>query len=76
MPYYVCECGTQFDETQEGAQDHMLEEHLDLVESRYEEFLEEAEADPTDDRTDTEIYDEALDDVTEEMLDCFDEYDD
>jgi hypothetical protein len=73
MSYYVCECREQFEEDQEGAREHMLEQHLDLIESRFEEFLDEANADLDDDRTDDEIYDDAIDDVTEELLDLFEE---
>ena len=73
MSYYVCECGEQFEEDQEGAREHMLEQHLDLIESRFEEFIDEANDDPEDERTDDELYDEAIDDVTEELLDFFEE---
>ena len=73
MSYYVCECGEQFEEDQEGAREHMLEQHLDLIESRFEEFIDEANDDPEDERTDDELYDEAIDDVTEELLDLFEE---
>ena len=73
--YYVCECGAAFNENQDFARDHILEEHLDLVESRFDEFIEEAEADIQDDRPEGEIYDEAIDDVQEELLDAIDEYD-
>jgi hypothetical protein len=72
--YYVCECGVFFNEDQDGARDHILEEHLDLVESRFDEFIEEAEADTQDDRSEGDIYDEAIDDVQEELLDAIDEY--
>jgi len=77
MSYYVCECGEQFEEDQEGAREHMLEQHLDLIESRFDEFIDdESNADERSfgsDRTDDEIYDEAIDDVTDELLDLFEE---
>jgi hypothetical protein len=73
MSYYVCECGEQFEEDQQGAREHMLEQHLDLIESRFEEFFDDANADLDDDRTDVDIYDDAIDDVTEELLDLFEE---
>jgi hypothetical protein len=75
MSYYVCECGEQFEEDQQGAREHMLEQHLDLIESRFDEFLDEASdaQDFEEDRTDDEIYDEAIDDVTYELLDLFEE---
>jgi hypothetical protein len=76
MSYYVCECGEQFEKDQQGAREHMLEQHLDLIDSRFEEFLDEArDSDDAgeDERTDDEIYDEAIDDVTDELLDLFEE---
>jgi len=72
--YYVCECGMCFDEDQTGAREHMLEEHLDLIETRFDEFLDEAESDSNDERSDGELYDDAIDDVQEELLDEIDEY--
>jgi len=71
--YYVCECGEQFEEDQEGAREHMLEQHLDLIESRFDEFVDGASDDFEDERTDDELYDEAIDDVTDELLDLFEE---
>ena len=73
MSYYVCECGEQFEEDQQGASEHVLEQHLDLIESRFEEFLDEADDDPDDERTNEEIYDDAIDDVINELLDLFEE---
>ena len=64
---YVCECGAKFNEEQEGVTEHVLEQHLDLVETRFEEFLDSE--DIFDDLSDDEVYDEAVEDVTDDLLD-------
>ncbi len=70
--YFVCECGESFDANQTGAKDHMINEHRDVVETRFEDFLDDAiEAD--DDTFDQEIWEDAIDDVVDELLDCFPE---
>lgn len=66
---FICECGAEFDEDQTGAQEHMVEEHLDLVETRFGDFLDDAEENNDNDQTDEEIYEDAIEDVTDEMLD-------
>ena len=79
MAYFLCECGEKFPEDQEGAREHVLEQHLDLVETRFEEFFDEvedysAQGDSRfEDLTIEEIYDEAVDDVTDELLDAIEE---
>lgn len=67
--YYVCECGAEFNAEQEGAYEHMLEQHLDLIETRFEDFLGEVNDD--DDVTDQEIYEDAIEDVLDDLLDEF-----
>lgn len=69
--FYVCECGAEFDGEQNGAREHMLEEHLDLIESRFEDFLGDVEDDS--EVTDDEIYEDAIDDVLDELLDEFED---
>jgi len=64
---FICECGEVFNDDQDGAREHMLDQHLDLIETRFEEFLDDEEA--FQDWTEDEIYDEAIEDVTDEMLD-------
>ena len=72
--YFMCECGESFPEDQEGAREHVLEQHLDLIETRFEDFLDQVAAvDEEDDETLEEIYDEAVDDVQEDLLDCIPE---
>jgi hypothetical protein len=71
--YYVCECGVRFLEDEEDAErDHMIDQHLDIIETRFEDFLDDAIA--NDDAVDDdELFDEAIDDVTNEMLDTFED---
>jgi hypothetical protein len=66
---FVCECGLVFDEELTGAREHMIAAHLDLVETRYDDFLDDATEDPDNDLTDQELYDEAIDDVVDDMTD-------
>ena len=68
--YFVCECGKEFDEEQTGAPEHMLEKHLELVETRFEDFLDDA-IENDEDTSDQELYEDALEDVTDELLDQF-----
>ena len=63
---FICECGEVFNDDQDGAREHMLDQHLDLIETRFEDFVETEEM---WDWSDDEMYEEAIDDVTEEMLD-------
>jgi len=68
--YFVCECGAEFDEEQNGAEEHMLEEHRDLIETRFEDFIDDAAE--NDEVVDDELlFEEAIEDVTDEMLDQF-----
>lgn len=68
--YFVCECGIKFDEEQNGARDHVLERHLDLVEGRFNDFLDEAIAED-EIVEDEEVYEDAVEDVVDELLDMF-----
>jgi hypothetical protein len=70
--FFVCECGEKFNEDQDGAREHVLEQHLDLVETRYDEFINDFEL-FSEAETDEEIYDIAIDDVQDELLDAFEE---
>ena len=70
--YFVCECGAEFDEDKTGAAEHMLEQHLDLVESYFEDLIvSDEDGDVFTEFTEEEIYDEALDEVIDDMLDQF-----
>jgi len=68
MRYYVCECGAEFDDDQQGAREHMLDEHLDLIETRFEDLINEGVFEE-ENFTEEEYYDEAIEEVTEELLD-------
>lgn len=65
---YMCECGEQFEDINEEARRHILDQHLDIVETRFEDFLDDAN-EHNDDVSDDELYDEAVDDVVDELLD-------
>jgi hypothetical protein len=65
---FICECGVTFNEEQEGAREHVTQQHLDLVETRFEDWFDDENSD-TDAFTDDELYEEAVEDVTEELLD-------
>jgi hypothetical protein len=70
--YYVCECGEEFDAERTGAREHMLEQHLDLIETRFDDFLSDVIDDDID-VSDAEIYEEAIDDVLDDLLDEFED---
>jgi hypothetical protein len=67
---YICECGEQFDEIGEDAYQHVLGNHLDLVETLFEEFVEEYNNDgDISEEGANELYEEALYEVTDDLLD-------
>ena len=65
---YICECGEQFDEIDEQVYSHVLGEHLDLVETLFEEFVEELDGTVSEDEA-GELYEDALYEVTDDLLD-------
>jgi hypothetical protein len=65
---YTCECGDQFDEMGEDVYAHVLSAHLDLVETLFEEFVEELDGAVSEDEAD-ELYEDALYEVTDDLLD-------
>jgi hypothetical protein len=68
--YYVCECGAKFNDEKEGASEHMLEQHLDLIESRFVDFLDDA-IDNEQEFKEEDLYEDAVEDTVDEMLDEF-----
>jgi len=71
--HYVCECGEKFNQQADGAREHMLEQHLDLVETRFDDFLDCALANEEEFISDDDLYDDAVDEITDELLDEFDD---
>ncbi len=70
--FFICVCGDKFNEDQEGAVEHILEQHLDLVETRFDELLDEAESDGQEvgyGDLDDALYDEAIEDTLDDLLD-------
>ena len=65
---YICECGDQFDEMGADVYQHVLGEHLDLVETLFEEFVEELDVAVSEDEA-GELYEDALYEVTDDLLD-------
>ena len=65
---YICECGEEFDEMGEDVYAHVLSAHLDLVETLFEEFVEELDGTVSEDEAD-ELYEDALYEVTDDLLD-------
>jgi hypothetical protein len=65
---YICECGEEFEEISEDAYAHILSAHLDLVETLFEEFVEELDGTVSEDEAD-ELYEDALYEVTDDLLD-------
>ena len=63
---YICECGEEFEEVGEDAYAHVLSDHLDLVEVMFEEFIEDGTV--SEDEAD-ELYEDALYEVTDDLLD-------
>lgn len=66
---YICECGEQFEELGDETQDHVLEQHLDLVETRFEDFVEELEFGEITEWQGDELYQSAINDVEQELMD-------
>lgn len=69
---YICECGEVFEVAEDnevmGAREHMLEQHLDLIETAYQDYLD-ADDEIFADYTAEELYEDALEDVIDDMLD-------
>jgi hypothetical protein len=65
---YICECGEEFEEINEETQDHVLNFHLELVESAYQDLIGESE-EPLDDLDAEDLYEEAILDVEDELMD-------
>jgi hypothetical protein len=66
---YICECGEELEHIEsEEAAVHVLESHLDVVESIFQDFVEEAEFDLTEDDVD-ELYEDAVTATIEDLLD-------
>lgn len=66
---FICECGEDFEDIGEETEAHVLEQHLDLVESRFEDFVEETEFGEITEWTADELYQDAIDDVEEDLMD-------
>ena len=66
---YICECGEQFEELGDETQAHVLDQHLDLIEDRFEDFVEELEFGEITEWQGDELYQSAIDDVEEELMD-------
>jgi len=66
---FICECGEEFDEIGDETQDHVLSAHLDLVETTFEDFVEELEFSELSEWAGDELYNDAIDDVEEELMD-------
>ena len=67
-PMYICECGEEFEELNEAAQDHVLEFHLDLVETAFEDYIEEADYGVSEEAAD-DLYEDAVNEVVDDMFD-------
>ncbi len=65
---YICECGEEFEEINEETQDHVLNFHLELVESAYQDLVGDSEQ-PLDDLDAEDLYEEAILDVEDELMD-------
>lgn len=65
---YICECGEEFDEINEESQDHVLNFHLELVESAFEDLVEVSEGDLEEENIE-DLYEEAVLDVTDDLMD-------
>jgi hypothetical protein len=76
--YYACECGNNFSEANyESAKSHVAELHRDLVEARFEELLDEDDEffeETNYSEGEEQLYEEAIEDVTDELMDVM--YDD
>ncbi len=66
---FICECGEMFEELGEETREHVLEMHLDLVESEFEDAVAELEFSDIPAWTGDKLYDQAIEDVEEELMD-------
>lgn len=66
---YICECGEQFEKLGDETQAHVLDQHLDLIEDRFEDFVEELEFSEITEWQGDELYQSAINDVEEELMD-------
>ena len=66
---FICECGEYFEDIGEETEAHVLEQHLDLVESRFEDFVEEMEFGEITEWTAHELHQDAIDDAEEYLMD-------
>lgn len=64
----MCECGDFFEDLGDEAQDHVLELHLDLVETFFEDMIEEADFNITEADADA-LYEDAIADAVDELMD-------
>jgi len=65
---YICECGETFDDINEETQDHVLNYHLEQVEQAYADFIDDVDGEIEDTVLD-DLYEEAILDVTDELMD-------
>lgn len=68
--FYACDCGEVVEDKEDNLQGHVLDEHLDLVEMRFDELLDRTpEEMDYEEYSDDELYNMAVDDVVGEILD-------
>jgi hypothetical protein len=66
---YICECGEEFDNIESvEPTDHVLEKHLDVVESIFEDYIEEADYYVSEESAD-DLYEEAIATAVEDLMD-------
>jgi hypothetical protein len=65
---YICECGEEFEDLNEESQDHVLNFHRELVDSTYEDLIEEADFSIS--AVDAEgLFEDAILDVQDDLMD-------
>jgi hypothetical protein len=65
---YICECGDEFEDLNEESQDHVLNFHRELVDSAYEDLIEEADFGISN--VDAEgLFEDAILDVQDDLMD-------
>jgi hypothetical protein len=66
---YICECGEEFDNVESvEPTDHVLENHLDVVESLFEDYIEEADYYISEEAS-ADLYEDATAAAVEDLMD-------
>jgi hypothetical protein len=70
--FYVCECGDKFDVLGDEAEEHVIDQHLDLVENAFADLLDQDDSTFEEtgvSRGEEQLWEDAIDDVIGELMD-------